>query len=543
MSATKDTENVAVANDAGLDRVEAPVTWRTYAMCVFASFGGIFFGYDSGYIGGVQGMKYFIQMIDGPDATSLQSSQSSLIVSILSAGTFFGALIAGDLADWFGRRLTIIAGCGVFVVGVILQTASAGLGLLVAGRLVAGFGVGFVSAIIVLYMSEIAPKAFRGAIVSGYQFCITIGLMLAACVTYATENIDDSSSYRIPVGLQLLWAIILAVGLFFLPESPRYFVKKGNVDAARIALGRVRGQPSDSEYISSELSEILANAEYERRVIPQTGYFGSWAACFSGSLFKANSNVRKVILGTSIQMMQQLTGVNFVFYYSTPFLQSTGAISNVFLMSLIFTLVNVCSTPLSFYFVERFGRRSMLIWGAVGMTICEFIVAIIGVTVGFDKTTTDASGASVPINISAVNAQIAFIAIYIFFFATTWGPAAWVVIGEIFPLPIRSRGVGLSTASNWLWNCIIAVITPYLVGADKANLQSKIFFMWGSLCLSCLVYAYFLVPETKGLTLEQVDRMMDEVSPRKSAAWKPTTTYAGELHRMDGEKLDREEAI
>ncbi|KAH8552439.1 major facilitator superfamily transporter monosaccharide [Umbelopsis sp. PMI_123] len=530
----KDPENVTVVSD-DLDYTEAPVTWRTYAMCIFASFGGIFFGYDSGYIGGVQGMSYFIHMIDGPDATALESSQASLIVSILSAGTFFGALIAGDLSDWFGRRFTIIAGCGVFIVGVILQTASASLGLLVAGRLIAGFGVGFVSAIIVLYMSEIAPKKVRGAIVSGYQFCVTIGLLLAACVTYGTENRNDSGSYRIPVGLQMLWAIILATGLFILPESPRFFVKKGKIDEARAALSRVRGQPSDSHYIQAELDEIIANAEYERRVIPNTGYFGSWAACFSGSLFKAKSNVRKVILGTSIQMMQQWTGVNFVFYYSTAFLQSTGAVSNPFLMSLIFTLVNVCTTPLSFWMIERFGRRAILIWGAVGMTICEFIVAIVGVTVGFDKTQV-VNGASVPTNISAVNAQIAFIAIYIFFFATTWGPAAWVVIGEIFPLPIRSRGVALSTASNWLWNCIIAVITPYLVGPTEANLQSKVFFLWGSLCFSCIAYAYFLVPETKGLTLEQVDQMMDEVPPRKSAAWKPTSTFAKQLNRTEAEK-------
>lgn len=116
------------------------------------------------------------------------------------------------------------------------------------------------------------------------------------------------------------------------------------------------------------------------------------------------------------------------------------------MIGLITTLVNVCSTPLSFYAIEKFGRRPLLIWGALGMVICQFIVAIIGVTDGD--------------NPSAVKAMIAFICIYIFFFATTWGPGAWVVIGEIFPLPIRSRGVGLSTASNWLWNCIIAVITP-----------------------------------------------------------------------------------
>ncbi|KAG0303839.1 hypothetical protein BGZ98_006217 [Dissophora globulifera] len=515
-----------VASGDGLDRVEAPVTWRTYAMCVFASFGGIFFGYDSGYIGGVQGMNYFIHMIDGPNATELKGSESSLIVSILSAGTFVGALVAGDFADYFGRRFTIILGCLIFIIGVILQTASAGLGLLVGGRVVAGLGVGFVSAIIILYMSEIAPKKVRGAIVSGYQFCITIGILLAACVTYGTQNYTTSGSYRIPIGIQMLWALILAIGLMFLPESPRYFVKKGKIEEARIALGRVRGQDPTSHYIEAELAEIRANHDYELRVIPQTGYWGSWLMCFSGSFGSASSNLRKTLLGVSLQMMQQWTGVNFVFYYSTVFLKGTGAISNPFLMSLIFTLVNVLSTPLSFWFVERFGRRSMLLYGAIGMTICEFIVAIIGVTVGFNKTHLEGT-ATIANNISAVNAQIAFIAIYIFFFATTWGPGAWVLIGEIFPLSIRSRGVGLSTSSNWFWNFVIGYITPYLVGADHANLKSSIFFLWGSLCASCIAYAYFLVPETKGLTLEQVDQMLNEVTPRKSAAWKPHTTFVG----------------
>ncbi|KAF9423328.1 hypothetical protein BGZ76_003667 [Entomortierella beljakovae] len=520
----QDTETGVVASE-NLDRVEAPVTWRTYAMCVFTSFGGIFFGYDSGYIGGVQGMDYFIKMISGPDAKELVSSQQSLIVSILSAGTFVGALVAGDLADFFGRRFTIVLGCAIFIVGVALQTASAGLALLVVGRAVAGLGVGFVSAIIILYMSEIAPKKVRGAIVSGYQFCITIGLLLAACVTYGTENMQNSSSYRIPIGLQMLWALILGVGLMFLPESPRYFIKKGMIDEARKALGRVRGQDPNSHYIEAELNEIHANHEYEKRLTSETGYIGSWLLCFSGSIGLASSNVRKTLLGITLQMMQQWTGVNFVFYYSTIFLKGTGAVSNPFLMSLIFTLVNVLSTPLSFWFVERFGRRSMLLYGAIGMTVCEFIVAIVGVTVGFNKTHLE-NGVAMADNISAVNAQIAFIAIYIFFFATTWGPGAWVLIGEIFPLSIRSRGVGLSTASNWFWNFLIGYITPYLVGADHANMQSSVFFLWGSLCALCIVYAYFLVPETKGLTLEQVDQMLDEVSPRKSAAWKPTTTFA-----------------
>jgi sugar porter (SP) family MFS transporter len=518
-----------------VNRIEAPVTIRAYLMCAFAAFGGIFFGYDSGYINGVTGSTVFIHSIEGPNATALTGPHNSLIVSILSAGTFFGALIAGDLAEWYGRRSTIIAGCFVYAVGVILQIAqSHGLGLIIAGRLIAGFGVGFVSAIIVLYMSEIAPRKIRGALVSGYQFCITIGLMLASCIDFATEKRTDTGSYRIPIGIQFAWAIILAAGLFLLPDSPRYYAKKGDIERARRTLSILRGQPGNSEYIEDELAEIVANAEYEKQIIPDAGYWGSWAHCFSGSLWQSNSNLRKTILGTSLQMMQQWTGVNFIFYYSTPFLQSTGAISNAFLTSMIFTIINVLSTPISFYTMERVGRRPLLIWGALGMFICQVIVGAVGDTVGFNKIHT-VNGNSIANNIGAVNAQVAFIAIYIFFFASTWGPGAWVVIGEIFPIPIRSRGVALSTASNWLWNTIIAVITPFMVNPGDGNLRSNVFWVWGSLCGCCFIYAYLLIPETKGLSLEQVDQMMAETTPRTSSGWKPTKTFASEMGMVDAD--------
>ncbi|KAG8866702.1 hypothetical protein FRB97_003790 [Tulasnella sp. 331] len=363
-------------------------------------------------------------------------------------------------------------------------------------------------------MSEIAPRKVRGAIVAGYQFCVTIGLMLASCVDYATKGRTDSGSYRIPMGVQLAWPLVLATGLFLLPESPRYYVKKGDIARAAKSLSDLRSQPEDSEYIQNELAEIVANQEYERSLMPDTTYIGSWAQCFSGSLWVGSSNVRRTILGTSLQMMQQWTGVNFVFYFGTTFFTQLGTISNPFLISLITTLVNVCSTPISFWTVERYGRRTLLIWGALGMFVCELLVAILGT--------------AIPNNTKAVQAMIAFICIYIFFFASTWGPGAWVLIGEIFPLPIRSRGVALSTASNWLWNCIITVITPYLVDTSQANLGAKVFWIWTATCGACVIYAYLLVPETKGLTLEQVDRMLEEVTPRNSAGWRPTTTFAAE---------------
>ena len=401
---------------------------------------------------GVLSSRVFINAIEGEGAEKIGSSKTSLIVSILSAGTFFGALIAGDLADMVGRRPTIIGGCAIYLVGVVIQMfAAEGLAAIVVGRIVAGVGVGFVSAIIILYMSEICPRKIRGALVSGYQFCITIGIMLASIVVNFTKDRTDSGSYRIPIGIQFAWGLILGLGLFMLPESPRYFVKKQNITRARNVLARLRGQDEDSALVEAELAEIVANAEFERSLMPSTTWFGTWAACFSGSLRDPASNLRRTILGTSLQMMQQWTGVNFIFYYSTPFLTSTGAIDDPFLTSMIFTIVNVCSTPISFYTVERFGRRPLLIIGAFGMLICQFLVAIIGVTVGFNKlvqvgTAADGSAILNAQNKGAVNAQVAFIAIFIFFFASTWGPGAWVLIGEIFPLPIRSRGVALSTA-------------------------------------------------------------------------------------------------
>lgn len=308
---------------------------------------------------------------------------------------------------------------------------------------------------------------------------------------------------------------------YFAAESPRYHVKKGNLEKAATCLSRVRGQPVDSDYIKDELAEIVANLEYESQAVPEMSYWGSWAACFSGSINKSNSNLRRTLLGAGMQMMQQLTGINFIFYFGTTFFQQLGTISEPFLIALVTTLVNVCSTPLSFWTIEKFGRRALLIWGALGMIIMQYIVATIGVTVGRPEEHND----------SAVKTMIAFICLNIFFFAVTWGPAAWVIVGECFPLAIRSRGVGISTASNWLWNCIIGTVTPYMVGngPGAANLGPKVFFIWGSLCCLSLTFAYFLVPEMKGLSLEQVDRMLEEVSPRQSAKWVPRTTFASEM--------------
>jgi sugar porter (SP) family MFS transporter len=308
-----DHAEMATTVSMSTSQVEAPITAKTYFICAFTAFGGILFGYDSGYISGVLGMDYFKYQFGKPvpagfDDTSFyyngtyymyETYQKSLITSILSAGTFFGAIAAGPIADWIGRRITVILGCLIFIIGVVLQVASTTVDLLVAGRLVAGLGVGFVTAIIILYMSEIAPKAVRGSVVAGYTVSCTCGLLLASCVNYATKNRFDTGSYRIPIALQFLWGLILGGGLCFLPESPRWYVSKGKLDQAAASLCRLRSQPKESEFVQNELNELIANFEYEMSHMQNT-----WADCFSGG-WKQNSNLRRMFVGITMQMMQQ----------------------------------------------------------------------------------------------------------------------------------------------------------------------------------------------------------------------------------------------
>jgi len=497
-------------------REEAGKSWPAIAIGSFVAFGGVLFGYDTGTIAGIITMKYWRDLFstgykntDGD--LDVSPSQSSAIVSILSAGTFFGALASPLLADHIGRRWALIASSWIFILGVIFQTAAVSLPLFLAGRFFAGFGVGLISALIPLYQSETAPKWIRGAIVGAYQFSITIGLLLAAVVDNATKDRNDTGSYRIPIAVQFAWAIVLITGMLLLPETPRYLIKRGKMDKASHALGKLRRLPADHPAIASELAEIKANHDFEMAIGK-----ASYIDCFRGQMAK------RQLTGMGLQALQQLTGINFIFYYGTRYFKNSG-IQNAFAIQMIMSAINVVSTIPGLYAIDKLGRRPLLFWGAVGMAGSQLIVACTGLT-----NSQDANGNIIVNNLAAQKAGIAFVCVYIFFFASTWGPLAWVVTGEIFPLKHRARGLSMTTATNWLLNWAIAYATPYLVdyGAGYANLQSKIFFVWFGACFICIAFVWFLIYETKGLSLEQVDEMYNEVSSaHQSVHWKPSKTF------------------
>jgi MFS transporter, SP family, sugar:H+ symporter len=311
-----------------------------------------------------------------------------------------------------------------------------------------------------------------------------------------------------------------------LSQSPRWLIKKNrDADAAR-ALSRLTSLPIDDPEVLSELEEIRLNLKHEE-ALGESSYLD----CFRST----DNRIRfRTLTGIFLQAWQQLTGINFIFYFGTTFFTNAG-IHNPFLITIATSTVNVGMTLPGLWGVERFGRRRLLLVGAVGMTVCEFIIAIIG-------------SATSQGNQSAQSALVAFVCFYIAFFAATWGPIAWVITGEIFPLKIRAKAMSLSTASNWLWNwaiaysseylsllrCICAPVltnlsAPYLVdsGAGNADLGTKVFYIWGSTCFCCIIFAYFCIPETKGLSLEQIDVLYQNVAPVNSVSYRKQLLATG----------------
>jgi sugar porter (SP) family MFS transporter len=467
---------------------------------------------------------------DDAGQPGMYPGQVSLIVAMLSAGTAAGALLAAPIGDRWGRRLSLIAAIGVFCVGAIFQVCATNVALLVVGRCVhcptpvwrfiscscdvdaggfrtlAGVGVGIVSVLVPLYQSEMAPKWIRGTLVCAYQLSITVGLLAAAIVNILTYRLPSAAAYRIPMGLQLTWAVVLALGLLVLPETPRFLIKRGLKDAAALSLSRLRRLDIMHPALIEELAEIQANHEYELALGPDT---------YKDILFGEPHLGRRTLTGCGLQMLQQLTGINFIMYYGTTFFNGAG-IDNPFTISLIMQVINMASTFPGLFVVESWGRRRLLIVGAIGMAICQMLIATFATANGDNNQPTQNK------------ILIIFVAIDIFFFAASWGPVVWVVTSEIYPLKVRAKSMSISTASNWFLNFGLAYGTPYLVDTSSGSvgLGSRVFFLWGAFCMLSILFVWGMVYETSKISLEQIDEMYERVDRAwHSRAFEPAWSF------------------
>ncbi|ROV94960.1 hypothetical protein VMCG_08329 [Cytospora schulzeri] len=478
---------------------------------IFVASGGLLFGYDTGTINGILAMDSFKNTFstgyrDANGYLAISPSQTAIIVAILSAGTVLGALLAAPIGDYFGRRLSLIAAVTVFNFGVIFQVCAQTIPTLLVGRFFAGVGVGTVSVLVPIYQAEMAPKWIRGTLVCFYQLSITIGLLTASIVNMLTSEMDGSAAFRIPLGLQFTWACVLSLGLLMLPETPRYLIKRGLKEAAAVSLSRLRRLDRLHPALLEELSEIEANHEYELALGPDT---------YKDIIFGSPHLGRRTLTGCGLQMLQQLTGVNFIMYYGTTFFDGAG-IQNAFLISLIIGIINMVSTFPALFVIESWGRRRVLMYGAIAMAVCQLLIASFTAAVGTSMHST------------ANQIIIIFLSIDIFFYAASWGPVVWVITSEIYPLKVRAKSMSISTASNWLLNFGISYGTPYMVeeGAGYADLGTRVFFVWGAFCAFAAFFVWCLVYETSKISLEQIDEMYERVTfAWNSANFEPSWSF------------------
>jgi len=365
------------------------------------------FGYDTGQISGFLEMRDFLDRFGNTtDPTTglpaFTNVRSGTIVGLLSIGTLIGAIIAAPIADKFGRRISIVVWNIVFIIGVIVQISTSYTWYqIVIGRWVAGLGVGGLSVLTPMYQSETAPRQIRGALVSCYQLFITLGIFVAYCINYGTEAMTGAPSWRIPMGIGFLWPTLMAVGICFLRESPRWDYRNGKIDRARVTAAKSYGVSEEHWEVKREMREIKEKLDAENQ-----GGKHSIIEVFTGPRM-----AYRTFLGMTLQMFQQLTGANFFFYYGTTIFTATG-LSNSYATSMILGGINFGTTFLALYVVEHFGRRKSLITGGLWMFMCFMVFASVGhyQLNSVTPTATPQAGAI----------MIVFAALFIFGYAATW---------------------------------------------------------------------------------------------------------------------------
>lgn len=478
---------------------------------LMAAVGGFLYGYDTGLINDILEMSYVKRHI-ATNGVRFSVHERALVTAILSLGTFCGALAAPPVSDTFGRKSSIMVASGIiFMIGNVLQVASQSITFLCIGRAILGVAVGQLSAIVPLYQAEASPKWVRGSIVFTYQWAITWGLLIASAVCQGTRKLDNLGSYRIPVGLQFLWSLTLCVGMYFLPESPRFYVTKDKLDLALESLSKLRRLPSDDPDLIEELVDIKANYDYELS-FGKTSIFD----CFKNGGGRHKQRLR-MATGMGVQFFQQCSGINFIFYYGTNFFISAG-MKNSYLMSFTTYCVNAVFTVPGILLIDIVGRRPLLLYGGIAMSCANFIIAVVGVSVldTFISSTI----------------CISFLCVFIAIFASTWGGCTWALCSDIYGISIRQKAMSLSAATNWLVNFMLAYATPYLIdtGHHTAALGNKIFFIWGGFNALGAVFVYFMVYETKGLKLEEVDFMyLNCTNARLSSKFKSRKIHYDQL--------------
>jgi len=421
---------------------------------------GLLFGYDTGVISGA---RLFFR-----EDFHLTTLQDEAIVLAALLGCVIGAMIGGVLADAFGRRKVLIWVAVLFIVGAIGTALAPGAISLFLGRVIVGIAIGIASFTAPLYISEISPANVRGTLVSLNQLMITIGIVCSYLADYA---LADARAWRWMFGVAAIPALIMLIGLLFVPESPRWFMRQGLREIARTVLSRIR---SGSD-VNDELREIESSLNQQK---------GSWRELLSPALRPA------LIIGIGLAAFQQFTGINTVIYYAPTIFQLAGLKSNsvAILATAGVGVVNVLMTVVALWLLDRAGRRPLLLWGIVGMIISLGFLGFAFVSPRFTQVLSPVA--------------VVCVMLYVACFAISLGPVFWLMISEIYPLKIRGLAMGVATVSNWGSNAIVAF--TFLTLLELLG-HAWTFWLYALVGVAAWIFVYKLVPETKGKTLEEIE--------------------------------------
>ncbi|KAJ5902203.1 hypothetical protein N7495_002731 [Penicillium taxi] len=474
--------------------------YRVYVLTSVAYLGSLLFGYDTGVMGSVLALDSFKNDFGLPLGntgfdSAANSKISSNVVSLLTAGCFFGSIFAAFINERIGRRYSLMLFCMIFLVGAAVQVgAHHSIGQIYGGRVIAGLGIGGMSSITPVFVSENCPPAQRGRIAGLFQEFLVIGSTFAYWLDYgvALHIKSGTSQWRIPVAIQLVPGGLMIIGLFFLKESPRWLMKQGRSDDALKSLAYIRNESEDSEEVQRELAEIYAATEEEIALVEGV----TWKECFT------KSNRYRFFLAIVIMISQQLSGTNAIGYYAPQIFESIGVSStnsSLFATGIYGTVKVVATAIFLIIGIDRWGRKKSLIGGSMWMASMMFILGAVLATHPPDADSTTVSQAS--------TAMVAMIYLYVIGYSASWGPTPWVYLGEIFPTRLRSYGVGLGAATQWLFNFIITEVTPRAVN----QIGWRTFLMFGIFCTAMGVFVIVFVKETKGRSLEDMDLIFGAV--------------------------------
>jgi sugar porter (SP) family MFS transporter len=437
--------------------------------------------------------KEFGQWNPDTQAYALPPYLSSIMTSMPFLGKLVATLLCSPFQERWGRKKAMLAVAGISLVGVLLQVTATTAAQFTLGRVVNFASCGFTISVVPLYESEIAPTALRGMFASTLQLWILIGNLISSVINNKTSTYVGKSAWLIPTGLQFILPFFIIGGYFFVPESPRWLLRKGRRDEATLSLKSLRGAGVPTESIERELA-LIEESDLQHKDQ------GTYSELFQGT------NLKRTAIACAIMTFQQVTGQAFVSQYSTVF-YIKEKIPRPFILAVIMASASVASNILSSLFVDRLGRRTLLLIGSVVMTTFLFVLGGLGTI-------------AVP-NDTQKSGIVACVMMFNVTFAMSWAPLSYVVIAEIPTARLREKTVSLSTSLSVIWTFIVSFTLPYLLNAPYANLGPKVGFIYGALSFLGVIWVIFGMPETSNRALEELDELFEKCVPyRKFATYR-----------------------